>query len=105
MPLLRLAGVLVVLNLWANPLPAQDGALKDFHGDPLPPGAFARLGAARFRVPGPVFGARFVDGGTKLLVRVEQETNTFGSRDNEGTFRLFDAEKGLEQGQFPIILG
>src|SRR5262249_15018240 len=81
----------------AQPLGAQPAPAKDLHGDPLPPGAFARLGAARFRVSGPVIGARFVDGGKKLLVRVQ--TVPHAAWDDKGTFNLFDWNKGLMLGR------
>src|ERR1700726_487751 len=103
MPYVRLAVALWVVTVLADPVRGQQSALKDANGDPLPPGAFARLGANRFRVPGAVFGARFVDGGKKLLLRVEDEATSFP--DNDGTFRLLDAESGLEQGQVAIKLG
>src|SRR5262249_6134632 len=71
---------------------------KKSSGDALPPGAFGRLGDPRFRVPGPVLGARFVDGGKKLLVRVQERQSDFAS-DSPGTFRLFDMEQGRELGR------
>jgi WD40 repeat protein len=94
----RLALALWVVTVLADPVRGQHGALKDANGDPLPPGAFTRLGATRFRVPGAVFGARYVDGGKKLLLRVQNEAT------EEGTFRLLDAESGVEQGQVAMEL-
>jgi hypothetical protein len=98
------AVVLLVLAVLAHPLHAQQAVIKDATGDPLPPGAFARVGATRFRVPGAVYGARFVDGGKKILLRIQPEPAPFGISENEGTFRLFDAESGLELGQLAIKL-
>jgi WD40 repeat protein len=77
---------LIVLS--AAPLAAQEGDAS------LPPGALGRLGSPRFRVSGAVFGARFVDDGKKLLVRVQSDARS-GRRDNWGTFRLLDATTGL----------
>src|ERR1700733_15132283 len=93
MPLLRLLCVLAILAVSAPAAFAQKVPLKDANGDPLPPGAFARLGALRFRVTGPVFGTRYVDGGKKLLVRVGQ---------GRGALQLFDAESGRELARLPI---
>jgi WD40 repeat protein len=96
MPLIRLAWVLGIFTVVGQNLYAQEGALKDINGDPLPPGAFARLGAMRFRVAGPVFGARFPEGGKKLLVRVQNAPAQSGFPDKQGTFVLFAMENGLE---------
>jgi WD40 repeat protein len=61
------------------------------------------------RVTGPITGARFVDGGKKLLVRIQDPPKGFHNNDLNGTFRLLDAENGQALGwmgiEFNQILG
>jgi hypothetical protein len=87
MPLVRLSWVLLAFTVVTQPLAAQQSLSTNVPGDPLPPGAFARLGAQRFRVTGPVFGARFLDGGKKLLVGGRKGPGSI--RGDESIFRLF----------------
>jgi WD40 repeat protein len=92
----RLACLLTLVAASAATVPQQPtapSAAMDVHGDPLPPGAVARLGAARFRIGQQAVGLRFVDGGKSLLVR-SQEAGPF--EDNDGAFHLFDADSGKE---------
>jgi RNA polymerase sigma factor (sigma-70 family) len=55
----------------------------DRHGDPLPPGAFARLGTVRLRHSGPVCSVAFSPDGT-----------TVASGDDHGEMRLWQASTG-----------
>ena len=103
MPFIRVVFLLGVLAFTARSAHAQDGLLKDANGDPLPPGAFSRLGSTRFRVTDPVLKARFVDGGKKLLLRVQQPS-TFIDNQGEGAFRLLNPENGLDLGQVAVGL-
>ncbi len=97
MPTNRLLCLCCVLAVSAQTARAQQAAPG---GDPLPPGAFARLGSTRFRVTGPVFGARFVAGGKQLLLRIQKESTL--ASDNSGALRLLDAESGRELGRMPL---
>jgi RNA polymerase sigma factor (sigma-70 family) len=59
----------------------------DRFGDPLPPGALARLGTVRFRHGGAVFSVAYSPDGKKLVT---------GSGDQDCTLRLWDAKTGRE---------
>jgi RNA polymerase sigma factor (sigma-70 family) len=71
------AGVLAYQTLSAGPAPAEAQAapavpvekpsLLDVFGDPLPPGALARLGTARFRLGGPCESVTFTPDGKALV--------------------------------------
>ena len=89
----RLALLLSFIAISADPLQAQEGALKDVNGDPLPAGAIARLGSARWRVGGPAENFRFLDGGKKLFVGANA-FNVNGGPDI--TFHLFENPSGKE---------
>src|SRR5262245_53051153 len=75
--------LLVLASLWlltGPPVSAQPPAAKgtagqgkaparvDLFGDPLPPGALARLGTLRFRLSGPVRDAALSADGTRVAV-------------------------------------
>jgi WD40 repeat protein len=94
------ATALGVVTAWACPVPGQENTPSD---DTLPPGALARLGSPRFRVPGAMFGARFVDGGKKMLVRIQGDPSS-GRREDTGTFRLLNAKDGQELSRFEFEL-
>jgi WD40 repeat protein len=63
------------IALMASPgtqaLPPAEAARLDAFGDPLPPGAIARIGTARLRVRGPAGALYSADG--KLLVTIDQD--------------------------------
>jgi WD40 repeat protein len=50
-----------------EPGPARPAAATDRYGDPLPPGAVARLGTLRLRHPGPIRSVAFAPNGRSLL--------------------------------------
>src|SRR5262245_23408573 len=98
----RLTAVLLTLGLLAfghaAPRAAaqagRDGGkpgVADQYGDPLPPGALARLGSVRLRHGGAVQFITFLPGG-KLL--------TAGQ---EGTARLWDVATGKETHRFALL--
>jgi WD40 repeat protein len=95
MPLRSLV-LLAGLALSAVRADAQE-VLNDSYGDPLPPGAFARIGNTRFRIGWQPSGLRFLDGGKMLLVRTDfpsfGPTGTI-TRQPDGFFHLFDAQSG-----------
>ncbi|MBI3407914.1 MAG: SEL1-like repeat protein [Planctomycetes bacterium] len=69
-------------------LPALDGqgpSRGDQHGDPLPPGALARLGTERLRVKTPVVAIAFARDG-----------KTFVTAEHSGALCLWDAATGKE---------
>jgi RNA polymerase sigma factor (sigma-70 family) len=52
----------------AAPAPAAEEPRRDRHGDPLPPGAVARLGTLRFRAPGEVMALALAPDGRTIAV-------------------------------------
>lgn len=95
MSLVRCGGVLWALTFLAQPLCAQVLLLKDANGDPLPPGAIGRLGNLAFRVAAPVETVRYLDGGSKFLVKTRDADYRI-----DGCFQLFDAQSGKELNRF-----
>src|SRR5580765_3211896 len=93
----RIGCVLCILAALACPARAQESSLKDVNGDPLPPGAIARLGALRFRVGAPATAIRFLDGGKKLLVKANESNGNYSRNE---IFQLFDAQTGQELSRF-----
>jgi WD40 repeat protein len=87
---------------------SQPASPADGQGDKLPPGAFARVGAAQFRVSARAWGIRYLDAGKRLLVATGQEMaqldDEFIGHDAEASFVRFDARTGekLYQCSSPI---
>jgi WD40 repeat protein len=98
MSLARCAGVLWTLTFLTHPLGGQEKVLKDAYGDPLPPGAIGRLGQMAFRVAAPAVAMRYVDGGSKLLVKTSDPAYRM-----DGVFQLFDAQSGNELNRFSSL--
>jgi WD40 repeat protein len=74
-----------------KPSPSVAPARSDRHGDPLPPGAIARLGTVRFRHAAR-FGALYFPADGKTLL----------SDDQEGIVRLWDTATGRERAHFSL---
>src|SRR5947208_2526206 len=91
--MLRSCGLLLcALSLLAPPLPAQPPR-TDCHGDPLPPGAVARLGSSRFRQSSVIRALAFAPDSKTLAV----SSQGLGAH----TLRLLDADTGQEVRRFP----
>jgi len=91
MSLTRCTAFLLAFVSFSHLLGAQENGLKDVNGDPLPPGAIGRLGKLAFRLAAPASAARYLDEGSKLLVKTHD-----ASYRTDGTFQLFDAQSGKE---------
>jgi WD40 repeat protein len=74
-------------------VPEPGCVLKDAHGDPLPAGAVARLGSARWRHGGPV-GSLSLSADGKFLASGSQH-DPYG-RNQDRSARLWDAVSGQE---------
>src|SRR5262245_6607190 len=82
---------------WGAPPPAPRGEGRtDRYGDPLPPGAVARLGAARFRLDRRPDDVAFApDGGTLAVLTSTLET---------ATLWLWDVQTGKNLRRLPLAL-
>lgn len=87
----RRAAILIVLAL----LPSTARARNDRLGDPLPPGAVARLGSARLRHPGEVYSAVYSPDGTILFAGGLVDGELLGDQPIERqAIRAWDATTG-----------
>ncbi len=83
------------LPLFPAPTPAapspqvKEEPRRDRYGDPLPPGAIARLGSLRFRIPGQIASLAFAPDGKTLAVS------------SHGRLFLVDAVSGKRIKRFP----
>jgi WD40 repeat protein len=84
------ANAALVLLLAAAPLPAQEPA-RDALGDPLPPGAVARLGTLRLRHQSDAFEAAWSADGSQLW-----------SIDMQGSLRCWDSATGTLQRELVV---
>src|SRR5947208_2758487 len=83
MSLCRIPLLLVLLSLAFSPgrspgPPPPAPARTDRYGDPLPPGAIARLGSIRWRVDGEQTSVRYAPDGKTLLVVTGRENASDG---------------------------
>jgi RNA polymerase sigma factor (sigma-70 family) len=79
------------------PAPQRQKDLVDLFGDPLPPGAVARLGTVRFRTGGTILGG----------IGVLPDNNTLVSASDGGGVRFWDAKTGKllrEIGTDPLLV-
>jgi RNA polymerase sigma factor (sigma-70 family) len=72
----------------SEPPPSKEQPRTDLHGDPLPPGAIARIGTVRFRDGEAIFALAYSPDGKVLA-------SATGS--GEGVIRLWDAATGKER--------
>jgi WD40 repeat protein len=87
--------VLALLVMFALAVPAEGAApvvvRRDRYGDPLPPGAIARLGTVRFRHGGAVNAVAFTRDGKAII-----------SAGDDGVIRLWAAATGEELRRFAV---
>jgi RNA polymerase sigma factor (sigma-70 family) len=87
------------------------GPASDLHGDPLPPGALARLGTVRFRPPMGTTSLAFLPGDTTLLtvggssfsvweVATGKELRRFNFKGSSSTFALAPGGKAVAVGTY-----
>ncbi len=92
--LLFLAGLVTIADLGGDVLVAQPTAAGktqvDAHGDPLPPGALARLGTLRWRQSDAVTQVEFLPDGTTVVTGSPQDR----------TIRLWERATGKEIRRF-----
>jgi WD40 repeat protein len=80
---------LIILSSIAGAAPAQPPAKVDAHGDPLPPGAIARLGTVRWRHAAGASFIAFLPDGKSVL-----------SAGEDATVRIWDVATGKETRRF-----
>src|SRR5580765_4102697 len=90
----RVVLVLMFVAVFGPPLGAQESSAPIRDNKLLPNGAFQRIGDLRFRVPGLVEGARYVEDGKKLIVKVRGWGTNSGYSQRQ--FHILDAQDGAE---------
>src|SRR4051812_47365600 len=89
----RSAFVFVLLVVAARATAADPAPRTDRHGDPLPPGAIARLGTTRLR--------HVAEAGSGITAMFSPDSRAVLTA-NEVSLRLWDAETGRLRWQFEI---
>jgi WD40 repeat protein len=87
----RCLGVWFVATAVTVPAARSEGGLRDNYGDPLPPGAIARLGTTRLRHGAQVNGLAF-----------SARDQTLASAGQDGNLVFWDARTGRAMRQFPL---
>jgi WD40 repeat protein len=90
---LALSAILTVLSAVAANEPTA-GAARDLHGDPLPPGAIARLGTLRFRTADWITHIAFSRDGKRLVTQSPTAVATWNAESGEKLVEFTDKRIG-----------